>query len=133
MFSLHKKTDYALTAIFYLSKETDRYMPLWYLIDKTHMPQRFLARITADLVRASILESKEGRSGGYKLLKDLKNITLFDFLELFEDEVQFMDCQKPGYKCEREGRCKHRIFFRKRLAQLLSNELKKITLADVLR
>lgn len=131
MFSLRKKTDYALTTVYLLSKKTDKYIPLRYLIDKTNMPKRFLARITATLTKHNILESKEGRSGGYKLAKDLKDISLYQFLRIFEEDIKFLDCQDPKFKSNCRNICKHGWFFTNKLTNLISKELKKVTLEDI--
>ena len=129
MFSINKQSDYALITIYHL-KDEENFVPLSYLIEKTHMPKRFLARITADLVRNGILLSKEGKSGGYKLAKNPDRMPLYDFLKIFEDDLSIVSCSDNGVTCECNHSCHHQKFFKKTLTGRLADELKSWTVED---
>ncbi len=130
MFTIHKQTDYALLAVSHLAKY-DKFVSLSELVEETNMPQRFLARITAKLVSKRILKSKEGRSGGYKLAKELKDINLLKFLRIFEKNIAVVNCNDKKKKCSCKEACMHRTFFNDKLNQNLENLLSKWTLEDV--
>ena len=130
MFSINKQTSYALLTIANLIDQKE-YLPISDLIAQTKMPRRFLARVTAKLAKADILESKEGKTGGYILAKDLKEISLYEFLRVFEDDLKLVNCQKSDEKCCFKRICHHKDFFQNQLTDLLSKNLKSFTLADV--
>lgn len=132
MFRIHKDTDYALISLNYFSKQDD-YTPLSDLIKETGMPQRFLARIASHLTAAGILESKEGRTGGYKLAKNLKDITLFEFLSIFENGLPILKCEDESYHCDCESVCTHKKFFSHRLKKMIITDLERINLEEVLK
>lgn len=130
MFSISKQTGYALITVASLEKETD-FVALSILAEKTKMPLRFLARIAAELTHHGILLSKEGKSGGYKLLKKLDDISLYDFLKIFEKDLSLTCCEEASHTCECEPYCPHKDFFTNKLAKLLYKQLKNYSLAEV--
>lgn len=65
----------ALQALVILSKET-HICPSAELAGQLHSEATLLRRILAILAREGILETREGRDGGYRLKKDAKNVTL---------------------------------------------------------
>jgi Rrf2 family protein len=129
MFILHKETDYALLTLEVLRGKQE-FIPLGSLISQTHMPKRFLARITTKLVAHGILESKEGRSGGYKLHKDPEKINLYDFFRIFENDISFIKCQKEDITCFRKNNCQHQRFLALKLKPLFEAQLQNFTVAD---
>lgn len=132
MFRIHKETDYALIALYHIASKDD-YIPLSDIISKTKMPQRFLARITAKLTRRKILISKEGRTGGYKLAKNLSQITLYEFLRIFENDLHVLRCERKTYKCSCREYCSHKTFFSQELRNAFIKQLQNITLNDVFK
>lgn len=130
MLTLNKQSDYALIIISQLLKK-EEFIPLSELVDNTNLPKRFLARIAATLVNRKLLISREGRVGGYKLAAAINTITMFDFLHIFERQLNFLDCMKHSYKCKFEKVCVHRHAIRSKLNDVVLNELKKTRLMDL--
>lgn len=131
MLNITKQSDYAMLFISYLNGKRDRYVPLSELIKETNMPQRFLARIAAELVKQRIVESKEGKVGGYKLTQKAQGTSLYDFLKIFEGDLSFVKCSKPNFRCPWEYMCKHKSFLRHTLLELVAHELKNWKLRDI--
>ncbi len=132
MFTINNKSDYGLLILENLV-QSERYVPLSHLVEKTHLPQRFIARIAADLVKNGILESREGKIGGYRLAKKLNTVTLFDFLKIFEEDLHLVKCQMEQYVCNYKTICSHNEFFRKKLTTIVAKELNKWTLEDMVK
>lgn len=130
MFTLSSKPDYALLLISQLLDKSE-YIPLSQLVKNTKLPKRFIARIASDLVKNGILKSREGKIGGYKLMKQLNKINLFDFLKIFEPEFHLVKCQDPKYKCEFIDMCNHNTPLKIKLTGIISKELTNWTLKDV--
>lgn len=131
MFFISRQTDYALLTLALLKGEKN-FVSVSELISKTQMPQKYLARITAELVNAGILASKEGRNGGYKLRADLKKVSLYSFLRIFEQDIELLGCGKRGGNCTYEKICTHRSFFRNKLYGAIIAKLKEWSLSDIL-
>lgn len=132
MFTINNKSDYALLMVSHLADRKE-FVPLSVLVRETKLPQRFIARIASDLVKHDILESREGKVGGYKISKSLKEITLFEFFKIFEEDLRLVKCQLPGYECNFEVMCGHNNLFRGKLTGILVKELTKWTLQDIIK
>lgn len=132
MLTITKQSDYAMLFLSNLIGKKN-YVPLSNLVEKTKLPQRYLARIAAELVKNKIVVSKEGKIGGYKLVTNLSEITLHDFLKIFEKEVAFCKCSDADYCCDYQEICQHKSFFKTKLNQVLIQGLKQYTLADLLK
>ncbi|MFA6549206.1 MAG: Rrf2 family transcriptional regulator, partial [Candidatus Margulisiibacteriota bacterium] len=87
------------------------------------IPVKFLEQILTVLKRGKIIESSRGREGGYSLLKEPKEITLYDLIELMEGAVDFTANIKKG------DTIINRI---KEVENKLITELKKITVEDLI-
>ncbi len=128
MFNISKQADYGLIILSYLLKEKKQ-QSLLSLVKTTGLPQRFLARIAATLVKNGLLISKEGREGGYRSSNGINAISLYDYLSIFEGEVNFCSCgDRP---CQYEKICYHKDFLRLRLNNLVSKQLKHIKLREL--
>lgn len=132
MLNITNQSDYALLFVSNLLGKKD-YIPLSQLTSSLKLPKRFLARIAARLVNAGILESKEGKIGGYKLIKKLDEVNLYRFLTIFEGELSFVKCSDLKYQCIWAKRCRQRKFLSSRLNKVVIDELKKWSLKDLIK
>jgi Rrf2 family protein len=130
MLKLSKKSDYGLLIISKLL-HTDEYVSLSKLVEHTKLPLRFLARISAVLARHGVLASREGRVGGYKLGKQFSTMNAFDFLSIFENNLNMTGCQDPNGKCKFEHICKHKDSVRHKLHAVILRDLKKVPLSEL--
>lgn len=130
MLKLSKKSDYGLLIISKLL-HTDEYVSLSKLVEHTKLPLRFLARISAVLARHGVLMSREGRIGGYKLGKQFPILTAFDFLSIFENNLNMTGCQDPIGKCKFEHICKHKDSVHSKLHAVILRDLKKVQLSEL--
>jgi len=131
MLNISKQSDYGLLLISQLKNKKD-YVPLSEVLKKVTLPKRFIARIASELVQAQILESREGKIGGYRLTKKAKNINLYDYLKIFEGDLAITKCMVDGHKCPSEQYCTHKTFFKKSLSAIISGDLKKYKLFQII-
>lgn len=131
MLAITKQSDYGLILISYIYKKHSL-VRLSDLIKATQLPQRFLARIAAELAKNGLLASKEGKNGGYLITPRIKTISLYDYLLIFENDVTVSSCVDGHYKCKYESICNHKDFIKKRLNVVLTKELKKIKLLQLI-
>ena len=132
MFTISSQSDYGLIILSSLIKKNN-FVSLADLVKDTDLPQRFLARIAAVLAKNGILESREGREGGYKPTRKLFEINLYDYLKIFEDDVEVCKCCEEHYDCQYKNICHHGSFLQNRLTKVLTEQLKKIKLIEVFK
>ena len=82
---LSQKTKYALKALLYLAQQKEGEIAKTIAISEgANIPKKFLEQILLDLKRAHFVGSKQGKLGGYYLLKSKHDITLADIHRLFD-------------------------------------------------
>lgn len=130
MLTITNQSDYGIIFISYLIGKKG-YIPLSQLVAETKLPGRFLARIAASLVKNKIVESREGKIGGYKLTKKIEKMTLYDYLKIFEGDLALSKCMTANYRCPWENQCQHKSFFQHNLHKIIISSLKKFKLKDI--
>ena len=128
---LTKNTDYAVRALMLLSFSSAEYVSVRKLAQEQKMPYPFLRSLVQDLVANQIVETKEGKLGGVKLVKQPSQITLEDLSVIFQGEIAVSECMIKDKVCGNSGNC----VLQTRLGaveQTLKSELKKITIQTLL-
>ena len=83
---ISRKTDYALILIGAL-KPTLRsgdFVPLKLNPRQYRLPYAYAEKLASSLKRAGVLEAQIGKSGGYRLARDPKKITLQSIVNIFQ-------------------------------------------------
>ena len=101
MIGISSKTIYAIAALEELGRNPDReVLKIKEIAATANIPQNFLEQILLELKKQGLLSSIKGAHGGYKLAKDLKDITLKDVVLILESDI-FSDnnqTNNPGLK-----------------------------------
>lgn len=102
--------------------------------DLLDIPKPTLSVIFNNLIRAGILESKEGISGGVRFAKDYDQISLLDILVAIESQKPLFqtnfDLKVSGNRPES---VKNTVISKlSSVEQIMKNELSKTTLLDIL-
>src|SRR5688500_16400762 len=93
MLCLSKKTEYALAALAYLSERTHRVASAREIAQACRLPSALLVKILKCMQHHGMLLSTRGVRGGYRVVADLNEASLFDL-------VAMMECpDKPGAEC----------------------------------
>jgi Rrf2 family protein len=96
------------------------------------IPERFLPSVMTDLVRAGLVESRVGRTGGYRLARPASTISLLDIIRAAEPVGVDRTCILRGGPCGVDGHCQvHDVFSEARKA--LEDRLQTAVLADATR
>jgi Rrf2 family protein len=132
MLAITKQSDYGLIMISFIYKR-NRLVKLSELIEETKLPRRFLARIAAELTKKGLFVSREGKSGGYLTASKIKTTSLYDYLKIFEKDVVVCDCVDNDYICKFDKVCSHNSYIKKKLNIVLTQELKKVKLLDLIK
>ena len=130
---LTRAGEYAVRCILYLSKKGEGV-----LVSRKEVaahaviPGHFLAKIAQDLARAGIIEIRQGSKGGFRLLKDPKDITLLQVVETMIGEIILNDCVVRPESCEVSPNCAvHNVWITAR--DQLRNTLGSVTFAQLIK
>lgn len=101
-----RATEYAIRAILYLAKQPPGEIVLKKDICKSqNITPAFLTKILQPLIKEGIVGSQRGVGGGFFLVKDPADISLFDIVTAQEGPLLLNNClEKPGV-CERDVFC----------------------------
>ncbi|AWG20123.1 Rrf2 family transcriptional regulator [Flavobacterium faecale] len=108
---LSQKTKYALKALLYLAQQdADHISKTTAIAEAANIPKKFLEQILLDLKRGHFVGSKQGKFGGYYLLKSGNEITLADIHRLFDGAIALLPCASLNFyercaDCTDEAEC----------------------------
>lgn len=108
---LSHKAKYALKALLFLAQQDENHISRTIEIaEAASIPKKFLEQILLDLKRGHFVGSKQGKFGGYYLLKSKNEITLADIHRLFDGAIALLPCAslnfyEPCSDCTSESEC----------------------------
>lgn len=126
MFTLTKKADYGLSMLSVLASRGRKGRVNLKELSDMGMPRPFMSKIASSLVEAGILNSREGKGGGYGLNYQPKEIQVKEALEAIEGEVEPVSC----LVCPMKTDCSQQSFMDK-LTGDINKLLEKYTLEDL--
>lgn len=133
MFKISNEIDYSLLFLKQLKEKTNQdYLSLNEIINKTKLPKRFLARIASKLVRQKIIESREGKVGGYRLIADLSKISFQKYLSFFNNEFNLIHCLNKKNCCQYQKHCGHKKTIQKRIFPSIIKVLRGVKLSQLI-
>jgi Rrf2 family protein len=95
---LSQKTKYALKALLYLAHQEDGYIArTMEIAEGANIPKKFLEQILLELKRGHFVSSKQGKFGGYYLIKSKNTITLADIHRLFDGAIALLPCASLNF------------------------------------
>jgi Rrf2 family protein len=126
-----READYAIRTILYLAQnnEANRKIPasVNLIAEKMNVPYRFLRRISRALQAHGLIESIRGKDGGMLLIKELKDISLGEIINIVNPQsIKLNICLLDEDNCTRKSYCKVH-FAMERLQKKLDTELNNIT------
>jgi len=127
-----KETDYAVRALVYLAlQEGPAYVSATTLSQELGLPMNFLRRICSTLIKAKILKTCEGKSGGVRLAKKPGTITVLQLIELLEGKPELSECTFRKKLCPNRKTC----VLRKRILgieKIIAKEFAAITIQTLI-
>lgn len=128
MFTLTKRADYGLSMLSVLALRGRKGRVNLRELSEMGMPRAFMSKIAASLVEAGILNSREGKGGGYGLNYEPKEIQVREALEAIEGEVEPVTC----LDCPASEGC-GQVSFMDRLTEDINKLLEGYTLEDLVK
>lgn len=130
MITVPKKVEYSVAFLVYLVGARGKIRSLTEVSRDLQLPYRFLGQIAMDLKGAGIVDSREGKTGGYSLNLDWEKKSLYDLLEALGENKRLVKCLQPDVDCPREAECQMKRLWG-RVENSFVNELKKVKLKDI--
>ncbi len=132
--TLGKKGDYSVRAVLDLSmNHRNGRRKAHEIATSTRIPENYLPRILADLVRSGLIRATAGRDGGYELRRPPSQIRLLDVVDAAEGAaIELRECVLRGIPCRDGGTCAvHDAWSAAQEAMM--RQLRKTTFAEIVR
>lgn len=123
---LSTRSKYGLRAICYLAENEDRgYISVSEISENLNLSDNYLEQLIRLLKNGKIVESTRGPKGGYRLIKNLDEITVGEVLRVLEGNFNVSGCLEDGTHCDNE--CRAYFAFNK-LDEAINDTIDSITL-----
>lgn len=123
------KAEYGLRATVYLAKNYPYLRSIQEISSEEKISAKYLEQIFNSLRRAKLVLSQKGKSGGYTLSRDPKEIRVGEIVETLEGKIEPTKCNSLA--------CKNSNCTSKKVWVKLSQEIKKtldnIKLSDLIK
>jgi Rrf2 family protein len=101
-----KKCEYALQAILLMAaSDDDCVCPAEEISKKLNIPKAFISKILQSLTESGLIESKKGKSGGFKLAKHPSKIKLIEIVDAIDGLDSFNTCVLGFPNCSDKNPC----------------------------
>lgn len=90
---LSNKTKYGIKALLYIHKNSeDAPIPISKIATDENIPRKFLESILLTLRKGKILGARQGKYGGYYLLKKAEDIYMSEVLRILDGPIAMIPC-----------------------------------------
>jgi Rrf2 family protein len=66
---------------------------------------KYLEQIISSFVKAGIIKGSRGKGGGYSIIKDPKNLTVYDIACSLGEDFTFINCVRNRNSCKNQPDC----------------------------
>ncbi len=134
---LSKTSEYAIRILSYMAKDSDKLYSAKLLVEKLNVSDKYLRKLMTLLSKAGFIKSMQGRYGGYKFAKDIKNIYISNIIDAIEGSEKYLGCILGLDDCSDENPCSmHEVWVTTR-AKLISTfektSLYKISQTEIIK
>jgi len=134
---LSKTSEYAVRILVYMAANDDNRYSAKFLYEQLNIPYKYLTKLMTDLTKRGCIESIQGRNGGFRIIKDLKDITLASIVEAVEGVNNLSGCILGFDECSGENPCAMHYFWEKNKESIMhifkSTSLEELTKVDIAR
>jgi len=104
---VNRKVEYGLVALKHmLAKPKGQLTSVREICDHYGTPFDPVAHVLRILSAGGLVQSEQGAHGGYRLVEDMRNINLAQFIEMVEGHLAFADCLRDEEcRCNLIERC----------------------------
>ena len=133
MIKLSRMADYGVILMVRLARYPGAITTAAELAEETALPGPTVSKLLKQLVRAGLLESQRGNSGGYTVAGPTEDIPVADIIAALDGPIALTECMTDdGNVCEIEALCPTRTNWRQ-INDALVNALEGVSLLDMTR
>ena len=129
---LKSTTDYAVRIVYYLALHRE-IVTAAELSAALKIPESYIPKITKKLKDANIVRACEGLKGGYVLIKEPEEISLFDIIASTEVTMKINRCLEEDGFCSRNATdyCSvHKAFLK--VQKIYEDSLRAVRISDMI-
>ncbi|MBP6062788.1 MAG: Rrf2 family transcriptional regulator [Fusobacteriaceae bacterium] len=131
------KVRYGIKALKYIVEKSKegKLVRIKEISEAENISVQYLEQILFKLKNEKIIEGKRGPTGGYRLLKEPKEITLHDLYRILDEDEKVIDCNEnngQNEKCCEEQNCKGSCIWGQ-LDAAMTKILENTTLEDLVK
>jgi Rrf2 family protein len=123
------KAEYGLRAMVILARDYPHLKSIADISQEEKISAKYLEQIFAKLKKAALINSYKGKSGGYVLGDDPKNITVGAIIEILEGKIEPTKCY--SLECKRNQCASKKVWVR--LSRAIKKTLTNIKLSDLIK
>ena len=99
---ISQTAEYALRAVYCLGASTSGLVTSQKISDSMAIPSSYLSKVLGALARAKVVSSQRGPTGGFRLLRDPEELSLFEIIEAVEPWKRLEKCPigHPDHKID---------------------------------
>jgi len=129
---LSTRTRYGLRALLDIAAHSgEAPVQLKEIARRQEVSLAYLEHIVSPLIAGGILRSTRGMFGGVQLLREPRDVLLWDVVNLLEGSMAAVDCVPHPHICRRSGTCATRRLWSE-LTEAMRGVLASRTLADLM-
>ena len=106
MLKISKKTEYGLISLLHMADR--RRVPLATakeIADAYDIPSELLGKVLQSLARGGLVESVQGSRGGYRLTRNLEDLSLGEVVESVDGPILIVPCCDGTESCRQHTAC----------------------------
>lgn len=126
---LYKSSEYAIRCLVAMARGGGLHSARA-LADDLGIPYKYLGRLMARLAGAGLVESVQGKAGGYRIARSAAEIRLADIVEVVEGLESYDRCILGFATCEDANPCPLHTHWSARKQDILEM-MRSVTLADM--
>lgn len=103
--NFNKTTEYTFRILSFMAEDESRIYSVDEVFNKLQIPYRYLRKLMTNLTKSEFIDSIQGKNGGYKISKKLKNIKLLDILNAVDPDYLLAKCFFGFDNCALQPTC----------------------------
>lgn len=127
-----RNTDYAIRALAFIAKNSDRVVSTSEMVAGLRIPRPFLRKILQALHKKRLLNAYKGQGGGFSLAVKPSKICLIDLIRIFQGPLKLNECMLKRSICPNIKTCK----LKKKIDNIekyVIAQLKPVSIASLLK
>ena len=132
MLRISKMSDYAIMVMVELSAAEGEVLNAHALAERSRLELPTVSKVLKLLVKAGLVESFRGATGGYSLQRDAENVSVAEIISAIEGPIAMTECSVEEGLCSQEDVCGLRGNWQ-RISEAVAEAIDAVTLAEMAR